>query len=132
MWWRGLCTLTTWRATLVTVQAPGGVTHDRLKSRGQQKVAPVTPGSGLGIRLTTSSRKIMLLGNRGAMFSVRSMPRCYKQGELAVNELVRVDNCWGSDVVICCCQKLVAEARDNSGTQRKGKVHHWKLLPSNS
>jgi hypothetical protein len=42
-----------------TVQAPGGVTEDRLKSRGQQEVAPGTPHSGLGIRLTNSSRKIM-------------------------------------------------------------------------
>jgi hypothetical protein len=24
----------------------------------------------------------------------------------------------------CCCEKPVAEARDNSGTQRKGNVHH--------
>jgi hypothetical protein len=28
-------------------------------------------------------------------------------------------------------EKLVAEARDNSGTQRKGNVRHWKLLLSN-
>jgi hypothetical protein len=51
----------------MTVQAPGGVTQNRLKSRGQQKVAPGTPGSGLGIRLTTLSQKMWhvdpLLGN---------------------------------------------------------------------
>jgi hypothetical protein len=31
--------------------------------------------------------------------------------------------------VICCCKKLVVEAEDSSGTQRKGKVRRWKLLP---
>jgi hypothetical protein len=52
----------------VTVQAPGVITQNRFKSWGQQKVAPGTPGPELGIRLTTSSQKIMshvdlLLGN---------------------------------------------------------------------
>jgi hypothetical protein len=32
--------------------------------------------------------------------------------------------------VSCCCEKLVAEAGDSSGTQRKGNVHRWKTLPS--
>jgi hypothetical protein len=27
-------------------------------------------------------------------------------------------------------EKLVAEARDSSGTQRKENLRHWKLLPS--
>jgi hypothetical protein len=36
----------------------------------------------------------LLLGNRGPMFSMQSVPRCYKQGHLAVNELVGVDNHW--------------------------------------
>jgi hypothetical protein len=31
----------------------------------------------------------------------------------------------------CCCEKLVAEAGDRSGTQRKANVRRWKLLPSN-
>jgi hypothetical protein len=35
-----------------------------------------------------------------------------------------------SSVVSCCCWKLVAEAGDSSGTQRKGNVCHWKPLPS--
>jgi hypothetical protein len=30
-----------------------------------------------------------------------------------------------------CCEKLVAEAGDSSGTQRKGNVRRWKPLPSN-
>jgi hypothetical protein len=34
-------------------------------------------------------------------------------------------------VVSCCRYKLVAEARDSSGTQQKGTVCHWKPLPSN-
>jgi hypothetical protein len=33
--------------------------------------------------------------------------------------------------VSCCCEKLVAEAGDSVGTQRKGNVRHWKPLPSN-
>jgi hypothetical protein len=36
-----------------------------------------------------------------------------------------------SVVVSCCCEKLVAEAGDSSGTQRKGNFRLWKLLPSN-
>jgi hypothetical protein len=31
----------------------------------------------------------------------------------------------------CCCEKLVAEAGDHSGNQRKGNVRRWKPLPSN-
>jgi hypothetical protein len=30
-----------------------------------------------------------------------------------------------------CCEKLVAEAGDSSGTQRKGNVPSWKPLRSN-
>jgi hypothetical protein len=30
--------------------------------------------------------------------------------------LLQSDNHWGSAVVSCCCQKLVAEAGDSSGT----------------
>jgi hypothetical protein len=37
-----------------------------------------------------------------------------------------------SVIVRCCCEKLVAEATVSLGTQGKGNVHHWKLLPSNS
>jgi hypothetical protein len=29
-------------------------------------------------------------------------------------------------------EMLVAEARESSGTLKKGNVCHWKLLPSNS
>jgi hypothetical protein len=31
----------------------------------------------------------------------------------------------------CRCEKLVAEAGDLSGTQRKGNFRRWKPLPSN-
>jgi hypothetical protein len=34
-------------------------------------------------------------------------------------------------VVSCCCEKLVAEATDSLGTQRKGNIHRWKPLLSN-
>jgi hypothetical protein len=33
--------------------------------------------------------------------------------------------------VSCCCEKLVAETRASSGSQRKMNVHGWKPLPSN-
>jgi hypothetical protein len=54
-----------------------------------------------------------------------------KQGQLAVavSELFRKLLQFG-----CCgmlCEKLVAEARDSSGTQRKRNIHCWKLLRSN-
>jgi hypothetical protein len=42
-----------------------------------------------------------------------------------------LEDCWGTVVVNCCCYKLVAEAGDSSGTQSKGNVRCWKLLPSN-
>jgi hypothetical protein len=43
----------------------------------------------------------------------------------SVGELVsELDNPCSSVVVNCCCEKLVAEARDSLGTQRKEKVCH--------
>jgi hypothetical protein len=39
------------------------------------------------------------------------------------------DNHWDSVVVSSCCEKLVTEVRDSSGTQRKGGVCCWKSLP---
>jgi hypothetical protein len=49
-----------------------------------------------------------------------------------VSELVS-NNCCGTVCVYCCCEKLVAEVGDNSGTQRKGNVCRlWKMLPSNN
>jgi hypothetical protein len=32
--------------------------------------------------------------------------------------------------VSCCCERLVAEAGDSLGSQRKGNGCCWKLLPS--
>jgi hypothetical protein len=66
----------------------------------------------------------------GAVFYTQSVPRCYKQDKLGVARS-QLENRWGSDVVSCCCEKLVAEAGDSSGTQRKGNVRCWKPLPSN-
>jgi hypothetical protein len=40
-----------------------------------------------------------------------------------------VNECLGSVVMSCCCEKLVAEDGDSSETQRKGNVRHWKPLP---
>jgi hypothetical protein len=35
-------------------------------------------------------------------------------------------------VTVVRSENLVAEAGENQGTQKKGNVHHWKLLPNNS
>jgi hypothetical protein len=35
-------------------------------------------------------------------------------------------------VVSCCCEKLVAEVRDSSGTERIGNERRCKPLPSNA
>jgi hypothetical protein len=40
-----------------------------------------------------------------------------------------LDSHWGSVVVSCCCEKLVA--RDSSWTQRKANVLRWEPLLSN-
>jgi hypothetical protein len=64
------------------------------------------------------------------VFSVLSVLKCYKQGQLAVavelvdelaTELLRSSRCE---------LLLLAEAGGSSGTQRKGNVRHWKPLPS--
>jgi hypothetical protein len=39
--------------------------------------------------------------------------------------------CCGSVVTSRCCEVLVAEAMDSSGTQRKRNVRCWKPLPRN-
>jgi hypothetical protein len=61
------------------------------------------------------------------MFSVRSVPICYRQDILGVSQW---DNRWVS-VVSCCYENLASEVGDSSGTQRKGNVCLCKLLPSN-
>jgi hypothetical protein len=67
---------------------------------------------------------------------VPEVQSCYKQDstvcEDIVGELVsESDNSWGSVIVSCCCEKLVAEAGDCLETQRKGNVRCWKPLPDN-
>jgi hypothetical protein len=68
------------------------------------------------------------------VFSVRYVPRYYKEdneesvirvSELLVGVLVR------ELLQFSLCEKLVAEAGDRSGTQRKGNVRSWKSLSSN-
>jgi hypothetical protein len=68
------------------------------------------------------------------VFPVWPVLRCYKQdnyleieewSELLVDELVR------GLLQFSCCEKLVAEVGDSSGSQRKGNVCCWKLLQSN-
>jgi hypothetical protein len=66
----------------------------------------------------------MVPSNRKAMFCLLSVPTCYKQEELVewraecvtwlVNQSVsELEDCCGSVFVSCCCEKLVAEARDS-------------------
>jgi hypothetical protein len=43
---------------------------------------------------------------------------------------LQLEKFWGSDIVRCCCEKLMAEAGDISGTQRKGRPP-LKPLPGN-
>jgi hypothetical protein len=45
-------------------------------------------------------------------------------GERVSEEVSELENCCSSVVVSCYCEKLVAEAEDSSGTQRKGNVPH--------
>jgi hypothetical protein len=47
------------------------------------------------------------------------------------DQVSELEDCWGSVVVSCCCEKLVDEAGDSSGTQRKRTIRRWKPLPSN-
>jgi hypothetical protein len=62
------------------------------------------------------------------VFFTRSVPLCYKQGQLdvAVSQLVgklvsESEDCWGSVVVTCCCEQLVAEARGQLGNPGEGE-----------
>jgi hypothetical protein len=63
-----------------------------------------------------------------AVFSVRSLPRLYNEDQLpsAVSRGERESA--GRQSV----EKLVVEAGDSSGTQRKGNVLLWKPLPSSA
>jgi hypothetical protein len=40
----------------------------------------------------------------------------------------RISDHSKSVIMSYCCQKLVDEARDSSGTQKERNIHHWKLL----
>jgi hypothetical protein len=55
-----------------------------------------------------------------AVFSTRSMPKCYQQGQLAV-AVSELENCCGSVIANCCCEKLVAETRGQFRNPEEGK-----------
>jgi hypothetical protein len=91
---------------------------------------------------TAVTRQRLVNCNWEAVYSVRSVQGFYKQGSQSswVSWLVSgwvsrsvssSENCWGSVVVSCCCEKLVAEARDSSGTKWNGNTRRLKPLPSN-
>jgi hypothetical protein len=42
-----------------------------------------------------------------------------------------LENCRGLTVVYCSFEKMLAEAGDNLGTQKKGNIHRWKPLRGN-
>jgi hypothetical protein len=71
---------------------------------------------------TAVTRQQPVSSNRGTMFSVQSVPRCYRWGQLdvAVGELVR------EPLEFSPCEKLVSEAWYRSGAQRNGNVRCWK------
>jgi hypothetical protein len=61
----------------------------------------------------------------GMVLSVSYVLRCYKQGKLGagVSQLMsELKNWWDTVMMSCSCEKLVAEARDSSGTQGKGNI----------
>jgi hypothetical protein len=39
---------------------------------------------------------------------------------LSAGRVSQLVNCWAAAVVSCCCEKLVAEARDSLGPQGSG------------
>jgi hypothetical protein len=89
---------------------------------------------------TTFTKQRPINSNRRNMFSVQSTLRYYKQGQLAVQSVIEglvesvselVRKLLSSIVVSCCCEKVVTEVGDSSGTQRKGNVRRWKPLPTN-
>jgi hypothetical protein len=80
-------------------------------------------------KTTAVTRHRPLNSNIGTMFSVWSIMRCHIRTvsgvewvDWRVSESVsQSENCWCSVLEICCCEKLVAEARDSSWTQSKGR-----------
>jgi hypothetical protein len=94
------------------------------------------------LRLRQQTRTQHFYGNN----STATEDRCFLRGPCRVfisrtseklSEVVKsylmseLEDCCGSVVVNCYCEKLVAEAGDSSGTQKKGNVRHWKPLPDN-
>jgi hypothetical protein len=79
----------------------------------------------ISICTTAITRQQPVNSNRGTVSSVRSVLSCYTQDKLGVvsQSINQSDDCWVSVFVSCYCEKLVAVAGDNSGTQRKQNVH---------
>jgi hypothetical protein len=81
-------------------------------------VARQQPANNRRMVFSARSAKQQLNSNRGTVFSVGSVPRCYKQdstesqwsGVERRELLSELEDCCGSVVVSCCCEKLVAEA----------------------
>lgn len=77
----------------------------------------------------TVTRQWHVKSNRRTVISVWYLWRCYKRAKLAVSWATRslglAENCCR------CCEKLVAEVRDSSGTQSKRNIHLWKPLLNN-
>jgi hypothetical protein len=102
----------------------------RQRPRNKQLQQPLLNNESASKHVSTAAITL----NGGTVFSARSVPRYYKQGHLAVADgrwVSKLQNCYGSVVVSCCCEKLVAEAGESSGTKGKGNVRRWRPPPSN-
>jgi hypothetical protein len=70
-----------------------------------------------------------------AMCPVPSLPRLCNEDQLPlpVSKSVERESVGRQlRVVVVRSEKMVAEAGDISGTQRKGDIHRWKPLPSSA
>jgi hypothetical protein len=63
------------------------------------------------------------------VFSMKSVPRCYKQGQLGVAVSQFVSYVTGL-MGLSHWELLLLEAGDSRNPQRMGNVCHWKLLQS--
>jgi hypothetical protein len=64
------------------------------------------------------------------VFSVGSVPICYKQDKLSV-AVSELENCCGSVLVSCCCEKPVAITLGPFGNPEEGERPLLKPLTSN-
>jgi hypothetical protein len=108
----------------------GTRTRKWLRWRGPAGIVNDRPG--------LSSERSPQINKPETVVSPRWVLYSKQTGRLTVGRNIRLrlscsqfENCWGSVVVSCCCDKLVAEAGDCSGTQRKENVRRWKPILSN-